>query len=517
MKRIASLLMVWLLIMSVSAGCQTAPVKVEQSMPQDDTVATPELDITQDTMQETEASDTLWIVMEEHEAMETLVNLMVSKFGETHPAVEIEVEVLPNGNKQGKEYEDAREIALQRLRTAIMARKGPDIYLMPSVTTTYEMLFQDVNQAMRNGLFEDIGAYYDADTELGKESLLTSVMDAGVLDGARYVLPLRYDMPVAYVDTEQFAAAGGSMDMFDGGIMNLLEQVLATESKELAKGAFIATSAELGFAMNFLGQCVDYDEQEVLIEEQTVADFLTAVQRIRSTNLIPAENWEERVFFNSPSTFGWMFSNGDFWTAKSCMYIGTMQDVFDNAIYAKVMEKEIAMLPMSDVEGKITADVTYYGAVGDACENTALAYEFLRLFLTEDAQIQWNQDTANEGYYLGWPVRIYDDISAIWQMKRSRLRTVSPFDDSDWTEEQKEDFREIKTAMVDRAFNVTNEDMPVLNTAVDRIQFSIDLESQLRNVVYGLNDGTTCEPISVDIDEAAAEFVDELMWHLAEG
>lgn len=517
MKKQAIRFLALLLVVLISTGCQNVPTAAEKTLPLETAETMSGPDMAQTTTQETEPSDTLWVVMEENEAMGSLVKLMINRFGQSHPDVKIELEILPNGNKQGKEYEDAREIALQQLRTSIMARKGPDIYLMPSVTTTYEMLFQDVNQAMRNGLFEDLSEYYDADTELDTQSLLTGIMDAGVLDGARYVLPLRYDLPVAYVDMEQFTAAGGSIDMFDGGIMNLLEKVLATESAELAKGAFIGTSAEQKFAMNFLGQCVDYDEQEVIVEEQTVADLLTAIQRVRSANLIPAENWEDRVYLNAPSDLDRMFSNGDFWTAQSCMYISTMQDLFDNAVYAKVMEKEITMLPLGDVEGKITADVTYYGAVGDACEDTALAYEFLRLFLTEDAQIQWNQDTADPAYYLGWPVRIHNDVSELWKMQQSRLRMVSPFDDSGWSEEQKEDVGKIKAAMMDRAFNVTNEDISILDTEVDHVQFSIDLESRLSDLIYGLNDSITCEPISVDIDDAAAEFVEELMWHLAEG
>ena len=102
-------------------------------------------------------------------------------------------------------------------------------------------------------------------------------------------------------------------------------------------------------------------------------------------------------------------------------------------------------------------------------------------------------------------------------MQQSRLRMVSPFDDSGWSEEQKEDVGKIKAAMMDRAFNVTNEDISVLDTEVDHVQFSIDLESWLSDLIYGLNDSITCEPISVDIDDAAAEFVEELMWHLAEG
>ena len=154
MKKIVSLLLVMLLLVSLLPGCKK--------------------------------TETIWIVMEEHKAMEQHVRSIIKLFKEQNPNVEFELELLPNGNKVvDADYEEARTAILQRLRSAIMARKGPDIYLLPSTTTTYEMLFEDVNLAMRNGLFEDISEYYDGDTELRTEELISGVMDAGVLDGRR--------------------------------------------------------------------------------------------------------------------------------------------------------------------------------------------------------------------------------------------------------------------------------------------------------------------------------------------
>lgn len=115
----------------ICTGCQRAPA--------DHSTAVLDEDMIGDTTMPSEEGDEFWILMEEHEAMEFLVNELVSQFQEIHPELQIKLQVLPNGNKQGDNYKEAREILLQQLRTQIMARKGPDVYLMPSVSTTYEM------------------------------------------------------------------------------------------------------------------------------------------------------------------------------------------------------------------------------------------------------------------------------------------------------------------------------------------------------------------------------------------
>lgn len=50
-------------------------------------------------------------------------------------------------------------------------------------------LFQDVEQAMRSGLFYDIQTCYEEDRTLGKDALNGQVMDAGTLGERRYLHP----------------------------------------------------------------------------------------------------------------------------------------------------------------------------------------------------------------------------------------------------------------------------------------------------------------------------------------
>ena len=152
-------------------------------------------------------------------------------FCRIHGDVEVVIERIPK--------ENGREEVLQRLRTELMIGKGPDILLLPTLPTDnrdligyVEPLVQDVQQAMHNGLFLDISAYYDADTELDKDALNQDIMDAGLLDGARYVLPLCYDLPVAYVNKKAFAEGGVSDDIFTYGAADFLNAVAQFEDLE---------------------------------------------------------------------------------------------------------------------------------------------------------------------------------------------------------------------------------------------------------------------------------------------
>ena len=134
---------------------------------------------------------TLWIVTEESrisDGMNWQTEQIMKAFKKANPDVRVTLEVLPNE----KEHAQERSVRLEQIRTDILAGNGPDVYLIPNETFMNDPLFKDVQQAMHNGVFADISSYYDTDTTLGKEDLVTEVMDGGVVNGARYVLPLRY-------------------------------------------------------------------------------------------------------------------------------------------------------------------------------------------------------------------------------------------------------------------------------------------------------------------------------------
>ena len=179
---------------------------------------------------------TLWVVTEETtwDRMNGQAWVLQKAFEESHPGVKINLDILPTGEQERSAY-------LQKLRTQMMQGRGPDGFLLPTdtmllvgdagkVTPVYiEPLFQDVALAMESGLFRDISRYYDADEALGKESLNTYVMDGGVADGKRYILPLRYDIPVIYAEKWTLEEKG-----FRGAVMDCVTAAYQ-RNKELGK------------------------------------------------------------------------------------------------------------------------------------------------------------------------------------------------------------------------------------------------------------------------------------------
>lgn len=510
-KTIAAVLAVLLLSALVLTGCIAERDEGMETTAKDAALMTEEQTVAED-------KDVFWIVTDEDSGMNPLVETMIAQFKLEHPDVQIKLQILPTADKIADDtsFIEPREMMLQQLRVQILAGKGPDVFLLSTLDSWHENVFEDVNLAMRNGLFEDISEFYDADTELGKESLITGVMDAGVYEGKRYILPLRYELPVAYVDVNQFEAAGGSMDMFDGGILNLYQRVLTTGSNELAIGACTSEKTMADFSTNFLGQIVDYDTQEVMVTTTELVSFLESIQQIRAMTEPNPDNWDI-IKYIYPYTISSLFEHMEFWTDYAPMYIGTLQDLLDNSAYSKLTGVEIAAIPVASVEGKVSANVTYYGAVGYGCNDPELAYEFLRLFLTEQGQWIENEDSSDAVYYNGWPVRTNGDLSLLWERRQLELSPAGYDADPAWDDETRTNQRTLRKQIL-KELTITDEDLLLVNPEVDEAQFSIALEHEFNNnVIFVLNDDLTAAATDADIEELAEAWLDELMWHLAEG
>ena len=404
----------------------------------------------------------------------------VEQFEKEHPGVTVRCEKPPKD-----------EETLRQLQTQIMAGNGPDVYLFFDATSS---LFPDPYLAMKNGLFEDISEYYDADAGLDKDALHAAVMDAGKIRNKRYILPFRFDFPVAYVDVAQFEARGGSLEMFDDGILSLYEQILATGNSGLATGGSLSYRSAESHLFNFFSDPLDYENEEVLLTEEEVATFLRAVQAARSAEIgdkypidYPYLLGGEGNLSQNPS---------EFWTDYTCMYIGPLYDLLHAKVYSEMTGNEIATIPVTAADGALVADVTQYGAVGYGCEDVELAYEFLRLFVTENFQ---TDDFDTRDY--GWPVRVKGSVATMMALPRNQSCFVKP-----------------RVMYGTEVPELTDEDIPTLFSEFDRVTFSSYMEYEFyRNVLQSLNDQSTGETLDVDIDAIAAEFVEDLEWHLAEG
>lgn len=428
-----------------------------------------------------EEETTLWLVTEESTAggMNSLVTVLSDRFQQTHPGVTIRVDILPNQQQE-------RESCLQSMAELMEKGEGPDLFLLPTSNVltldkpkrfTYREitpLFPSVTAAMSSGAFADISACYDQDDALGKDSLNQDIMEAGVLEGRRYVLPLRYSMPVIYAFDELLDEAGIDPATLDGSITSIMEEAVNTGNIALAK--CVDTSNPIVFS-NLL------KDGEAALTIQEVSVYLQAVQALKSLLGTDADHLG-RVDLQTLCTD----------EKLSAVYRDTLADAFSFLASGAFLNKTVSMRPARSTTGDVVARVDYYGAVSSSCTQPELAYEFLRQFLLEDAQWETLVDLSGSEW-LGpmessWPVRTKGSVQPLWASIQARL----PND-------------KLYTALSQPQFD--DSSLPILDAQIDVVQFPVT--TNFGSILSRLNDDTQNNaPVDVDFDALAAEFLDSL-------
>lgn len=452
----------------------------------------------------------LWIVTEDISPVSytsvAMIKEVKNKFQEIHQEVSLRIDILPTD-------ESEREVYLERLRVEMLAGNGPDIYLMPTALAhDVEMLIPDVNLAMNNGMFADISTYYDTDEKLETQDLHQDVMDAGVVDGTRYVLPLRFNMPVLFADTAVLAENQISIDSISN-ILGLLE--IMTDIGKTAWTSVLHPSIALNthfetdsiepyncIGLSYLGQVMDYKSGTVNLSTDELARFIKAYGELYSQF-----DYEQSYIATSVSGYSWGFSvlgeNGP-------VYLGSLSSVPVMQAIANAEGRDLTIVPMESTAGETVANVTFYGAVGASCNQPELAYEFLREFLTQE--IQWNKVTNKRpGSTLqsgNWPmpgftVRTRDCIGKYWDLTKK----------SDTYSQSGEEIVRDRGKITGQSF--TNEDFAILDTNIDHVRFQNPIEVDIvGNLFYNLQLEPLVEEACI---EEAEKIIQELQWHLAEG
>lgn len=486
-----------------------------------------------------DAAASIWVVTEEtdEDGMNQQVRQVIKAFQADHPDVTVTLDILPTDSSQ-------REIVLKQLRTKIMAGDGPDVYLLPScntyryatkywaaqeawtLPTQVEPLFLAPSQVMRRGVFLDIGGFYDSDTELKTEQLQQDVMAAGTLDGGRYLLPLRYDFPVLYADAEGLQSLGLELD---GSWGNLADAALALGSPVFANGAK-PDFCQLGSVLTLLPAALDYEYDTVTLTEEDLLSFLT-----RYSALLTLSDGHHDEYYG-PSLFRWIHHGTlkispsdlanpaavnnaeriewEIFPRDVSIIVGTMSQAPIAATIMQAEEKELLMIPLTDDNGKLTADVTYYGALGAGCRNPELGYDLLRRFLLEENQWEQNRtlqrNVVNKKLLMqyhpianGWPVRNHGWLEGWWGYVRNSIYKSQSIMDGD-------DIRSKKLRLVE----LTDDDIPILDAKIDRVSFGNTVEQEIATLLRQLRDG---EAGDADLEAQAAQFLRELRWQITEG
>ena len=254
-KTIFALLLTLSLICSLFVGCGR-----NTEDPQESTTDA-SLDTTGDAS--SDKAITLHIVAEkiksDNMGMNFVLSAVAEEYEKDHQNVDVQIELL-------SDEADERDIQLKRIRSEILAGDGPDLFIQPGGQTYVNLdpLFSDVELAMRNEAFYDISAFYDADDTLGKEQLNQTIMEAGVLDGARYVLPLYYDIPVVLMNSEVATASGIDTQRLKSNVLDMLDTLIETEDPMWCAGAYMIHPNN-AFCHDLFPNMMDYSSSEVTL------------------------------------------------------------------------------------------------------------------------------------------------------------------------------------------------------------------------------------------------------------
>lgn len=503
----------------------------------------------------------LWVVTEQStwDRMNGQLYVLEKAYEEAHSNVDIKVDYLPTDEQE-------RDVYLQQLRTEILQGSGPDCYLLPTDNTlildepaqyTYvdvEPLFSDVDLAMRNGLFYDITEFYDADDTLGKEALNTKIMDAGVVNETRYVLPLRYDVPVIYAKADALEAVGLTGDILQADILTIMEAVLATGDPVLASGILYDSFSAFSIFLDYTAGNAELDAETLLPYVQTYGQLKAQIgetyldgtrlnqeeiEAIATENSVLLQKLDLKDYiygeYGEPEPVPGIPDNvyivggmaieedkPDIYTEYYPLCVGSMADCFSYAAVAEYENTELIMTPLRSVGGDVVATVTYYAAVGSGCRNPELAYDFLRQFLLEESQREVDRpernhtkplkgmgaNTSNDLQYPGligngWPVRDENVVEDLWKIRRKQIyvRKLDAFFTSDGTRSR---MRSIGLC------TLTEEQIPIANITIDQVRFNTTLSDSFTDTLATVSDQT-------DAAEVAEQLLWILRWHVSEG
>ncbi len=238
----------------------------------------------------------------------------------------------------------------QSLRTEVVAGGGPDIYIMPAFYRGYtgvEPLFKDVKEAMDNGLFLPLDDYIAESNIINLEEYPSVIMDAGVNDFGRVVMPLSYTFPILLYERDVLAEPDKAYGRFDE-LMATEDSLLHDSLREYAPQFISSVFSSYG----------DYDSANVIVTAEEIASVLKAAA--------PEEeiDFSENILVYDYTPFMW----------DSVLYqLDRNRDSFNPIIVP------------NDSDG-ITAYVTWYAAINANCENPAAAFKVFELLFSEEMQ-----------------------------------------------------------------------------------------------------------------------------------
>ena len=279
---------------------------------------------------------------------------------------------------------EERNTYIQRIKTEIMAGRGPDVYVVP-VYGTAQDVFPDVSKAMRNGVFRPLGTLEQIENS-NISQLQVAIKSVGEMEGVHYILPLSYQVDgVLLCDSPQRNRA----------LYSTLAGLMTSEYFRTLDANYPEWGIEGLWWHNLTNNAiplVNYDTMSVNLLAQDMPELLRREVEVIQKNVgspYQMEYYEYGALAENENGVPYIIGQAAGDLNNLAMTIldgeGTLFSAFPNA------------------DGEIYARVTGIAGISSSCERVEEAELFMDFLLEE--RWQKNFDGINTSVLSGFPAR----------------------------------------------------------------------------------------------------------------
>ena len=386
--RIHSLILTIALLLSAFTGCgkseKTANNRAENSTPHD------EIEPDYSWFSFPEDTDKLVIYTAGAE-FSSVMDPAIRRFNELYPDIEVSYQVYGED-----EYKTM-------LRAEIPAGKGPDLVLLLSNT------FPDIYKTMSTDIFVDLNPFFALDEEIDLSEFVGAVMDGGVMNGKRYIVPICYDMPLLLTTQSILDEVGMSereiatYDGFCEAAARFKETYPDADLYIDLCGGFTPEVVNIRTMYNNLGfNLIDYSAGELKIDETRFRQYMDTVKLYYDPDYDIKDTSKEQTegYYQGGGLMRRMCLFDNFTTSKYGM-------IKISSSYLAGFEEKAVLLAQSNQNDGVTAGLNLSAAIPQGSANKANAWKLLKILLSDEIQGGHDPEMPSSSYFwAGFPVRL---------------------------------------------------------------------------------------------------------------
>ena len=244
-----------------------------------------------------------------------------------------------------------RDNIMTRVRTEIMAGKGPDLFLCSHRLYGYDAgpddmpFFKFPVQAMSNRIFLPLDDYIEEAGNIDWDSMQPVVMEAGRNQEGQQIVPLSYTFETAIFDGSYTPEAKFPMTW---------QQMTEDPDPNIR-------AASYGHMYNIIGELADYSKDAPAFTEEELLGWVTKQYDIWQT--VPKEYRDVKCIM---------------------MDQGYLSDLDEN--FSLGGKEEYTMIPLCNISGGVTANITTFAAINRNARYPDEAFKVIEYLLDPEVQ-----------------------------------------------------------------------------------------------------------------------------------